>query len=137
MTDETALAIDRLAANHPETRPFWEAAAAGRFVLATCTACGRPHWYPRTICPLCGGPEIAWRDASGRGTIYSVSVARRADPPYALAWVTLAEGPTMMTNIVECDLDALAIGDPVRVVFRPGPTGLPIPMFTPDDEAGR
>lgn len=132
MPDGTSSAIDALATRHPEMRPFWEAAAERRFVLATCSACGRPHWYPRSICPLCGSADIAWRTASGRGTIYSVSVARRADPPYALAYVTLAEGPTMMTNIVECDLDALAIGQAVRVIFRPGPTGLPIPMFTPD-----
>ena len=81
---------------------------------------------------MCGSPEIGFQPASGHGTIYSVSVARRADPPYALAYVTLAEGPTMMTNIVACDLDALAIGQPVRVIFQAGPTGLPIPMFTPD-----
>ena len=30
---------------------------------------------------------------------------RRAPVPYAIAYVTLAEGPTMMTNIVDCDLD--------------------------------
>ena len=131
-TDDHAAAIQALAANHPETRPFWEAAAQGRFLLATCTACNRPHWYPRTMCPLCGAPEVEWRPASGRGSIYSVTVARRADPPYALAYVTLDEGPTMMTNIVGCDLDALAIGQRVRVTFRPGPTGLPIPMFEPD-----
>ena len=132
MTEETAAAIRALAANHPETIPFWEAAAEGRFVLATCRACGKAHWYPRATCPMCGSPEIGFQPASGHGTIYSVSVARRADPPYALAYVTLAEGPTMMTNIVACDLDALAIGQPVRVIFQAGPTGLPIPMFTPD-----
>ena len=51
--------------------------------------------------------------------------------PYAIAYVTLAEGPTMMTNIVDCDLDKIRIGQPVRLVFKPTDGGPPVPMFTP------
>ena len=32
---------------------------------------------------------------------------RRAPVPYAMAYVTLAEGPRMVTNIVDCDFDKL------------------------------
>ncbi len=71
------------------------------------------------------------RRPSGRGTIYSYSVMRRAPVPYAIAYVTLEEGVTMMTNIVDCDFDALRIGQPVRVVFKPTDGGPPVPMFTP------
>ena len=39
---------------------------------------------------------------------------RRAPEPYVIAYVTLAEGPTMLTSLVECDFDALAIGQAVR-----------------------
>ena len=76
-----------------ETQPFWNAARERRFVVPTCTACGKAHWYPRAICPFCGSDKIEWRAASGRGTIYSYSVMRRAKEPYAIAYVTLAEGP--------------------------------------------
>ena len=49
-----------------------------------------------------------------------------------LRWrVTLAEGVSMMTNMVDCDLDALEIGQAVRVVFKPSEGGPPVPMFTP------
>jgi uncharacterized protein len=58
-------------------------------------------------------------------------VMRRASPPYALAFVTLAEGPTMMTNIVDCDLDGLRIGQKVRVTFQQTDTGYRAPVFTP------
>lgn len=56
---------------------------------------------------------------------------RRVPEPYAIAYMTLEEGPTMMTNIVDCDLDAIRIGQPVRVVFTPTDGGPPVPMFTP------
>ena len=114
-----------------ETQAFWNAAREGRFVVPTCTACGRAHWYPRAICPFCSSGEIAWRDASGQGTIYTFSVMRRAREPYVIAYVTLAEGPTMMTNIVDCDFDSLRIGQPVSVVFKDTENGPPVPMFKP------
>jgi uncharacterized protein len=115
----------------PDTQPFWDAAAAGRLLVKRCLACREHHHYPRTICPFCGSDRTEWRDASGRGTIYSFSVMRRVPAPYAIAYVTLEEGPTMMTNIVDCNLDTIRIGQPVRVVFKPSDGGPPVPMFTP------
>ena len=115
----------------PETRPFWDAAAEGRLLIKKCLSCGQVHHYPRSICPFCFGDTTEWREASGRGTIYSYSVMRRAPVPYAIAYVTLEEGVTMMTNIVDCDLDAIRIGQEVKVVFRPTEGGPPVPMFAP------
>ena len=56
---------------------------------------------------------------------------RRSPIPYAIAYVTLQEGVSMMTNIVDCDLDAIKIGQAVRLVFKPSDGGPPVPMFTP------
>ena len=114
-----------------ETKAFWDAARQNRFLIPVCTACGKAHWYPRAICPFCAGDKIAWRQASGRGTIYTYSVMRRVKEPYAIAHVTLAEGPTMLTNIVDCDFDKLYIGQPVAVVFLETENGPPAPMFRP------
>ena len=55
---------------------------------------------------------------------------RRADPPYAIAYVRLEEGPVMLTNIVESDFDALAVGQKVGLVFVPtAGEGTPVPCF--------
>jgi uncharacterized protein len=116
---------------NPETRPFWDAAAGGKLLVKRCTACGAAHHYPRARCPFCGSERTEWTEASGRGTVYSYSVFRRAPIPYAIAYVTLEEGVTLMTNLVDCDLDALRIGQAVRVVFTPTDGGPPVPMFTP------
>jgi len=115
---------------NPETQAFWDAAAQGRFLIRRCTACGKAHWYPRKTCPFCWGEKTEWVEASGRGTIYSYSVMRRAAEPYVVAYVTLAEGPTMLTNLVDCDFDALAIGQEVRLKFSPSEAGPPVPTFT-------
>jgi uncharacterized OB-fold protein len=117
---------------NPETRPFWEAATAGRLLIGKCKTCCKPHYYPRAICPLCGSDATEWVPASGRGAVYSYSVMRRVPVPYALAYVTLDEGVTMMTNIVDCDLDGIRIGQRVRVSFKPTEGGPPVPMFAPE-----
>jgi len=114
-----------------EIKPFFDAAAAGKLLYKRCAACGEAHYYPRANCPFCGSDRTEWKDASGQGTIYSWSVLRRVPAPYAIAYVTLAEGPTMMTNIVDCDLDRIRIGQKVKVVFKPTDGGPPVPMFTP------
>jgi len=116
---------------NPENQTYWEAAAAGKLLIKHCTACGQDHFYPRAICPHCRSAETEWKQSSGRGTLYSYSVMRRATPPFAVAYVTLDEGPTMFTNIVDCDLDALEIGQPVEVAFVPNGDGLVLPVFRP------
>ncbi|HJQ59510.1 MAG TPA: Zn-ribbon domain-containing OB-fold protein [Vineibacter sp.] len=114
-----------------ETQAYWDAAAQGKLLVRKCTACGEAHHYPRTICPFCFSDKTEWVTASGKGTVYSYSVMRRAPVPYVLAYVTLAEGPSMMTNIVDCDIDKVRIGQDVKVVFKPTDGGPPLPMFTP------
>jgi len=116
---------------NPETKAFWDGAAQGRLLIKKCLACSQVHYYPRAICPFCGSDRTEWQQASGRGSIYSWSVMRRAEVPYAIAYVTLEEGVTMMTNIVDCDLDGIRIGQRVRVVFKPTEGGPPVPAFTP------
>ncbi len=114
-----------------ETQAFWEAASAGTLLVKKCASCAQVHHYPRAICPFCFSETTQWLPASGRGTIYSYSVMRRVPVPYAIAYVTLEEGVSMMTNIVDCDLDTIRIGQRVKVVFKPTEGGPPVPMFTP------
>jgi uncharacterized OB-fold protein len=115
---------------NPEVAPFFEAAGEGRFLIRRCTGCSRFHWYPRSCCPFCR-ETTEWVEGSGKGKIYSYSVMRRVNAPFALAYVELAEGPRMMTNLVDCDFDALAIGQEVALVFKAADDGTMVPCFTP------
>jgi len=117
---------------YPDNQAFWEAANQGSLMLKHCTSCNQAHWYPRPLCPFCGSDQTEFRQSKGTGTIYTLSITRKAGPiPYAIAYVTLDEGVTMLANIVDCDLDSLRIGDKVRVVFKPSDGGPAVPMFTP------
>ena len=126
-----------MADNQPATliadvamEPYWEAAREGRLLLKVCGACGKTHYYPRPLCPFCLSADTHWLQASGAGTVYSWSVERRATPPYAIAFVTLAEGPTLLTAIVDADLNTLAINQPVTLAFEIR-EGQPVPVFRP------
>ena len=54
-----------------------------------------------------------------------------AKPAYVIAYVTLDEGVSMMTNIVDCDFDKVRIDQPVKVVFKASENGQPVPVFSP------
>src|SRR4051812_48125817 len=113
-----------------ENKPYFDAAAQGRLLIKRCTACGKPHFYPRALCPHCFSERTEWQEAKGTGTIYAYSIMRHGTP-FAIAYVTLDEGVTMLTNIVDCDLDSLRIGLKVSVVYKPTEGGAMVPMFTP------
>jgi uncharacterized OB-fold protein len=111
-------------------QPYWESAAKGKLLVKHCSACGRNHYYPRPICPHCFSDKTEWLESRGEGTIYSWSVERRANPPYSIAYVTLEEGVTILTSIVDCDLDKLSIGQKVKLGFEQR-DGQPTPVFRP------
>lgn len=120
-----------------DTEEFWRATSEARLVLRHCNTCGAFIWYPRPICPFCHSTDTDWREASGRGSIYSFSVVRRstgvyADAvPYVLAYVELDEGPRMMTNIVDCDSADVSVGQAVEVVFHKIDATMALPRFRP------
>lgn len=122
----------------PWARPFWEAAREKRLVLQCCNACGRTIHYPRVACPHCGTEDLGWREASGRGAIYSYTVVESnapsafiADMPYVVAVIRLEEGVQMLSNIVECDPATLQCDQPVEVVFEVLSEEFTLPKFRP------
>ncbi len=114
----------------PEAHAYWDAASEGRLLVKRCAACGQVHHYPRDICPFCLSADTHWIEATGGGTLYSFSTMGQGDAAYTLAMVTLDEGVTMMTNLVDCDPAAARIGDRVRVLFHPTEGGPAVPVFT-------
>lgn len=117
---------------YPDNIEFWAATARGRLLLRHCEDCDRPHWYPRSQCPLCLSDRLRWRESAGLGEVYSFSVCRRIGPqPYVIAYVRLDEGVTLLTNLVDADPESIRIGARVRLLMKASEGGTPVPMFTP------
>ena len=124
-----------------ETEPFWEACRRGQLLVQRCGACGHVYAYARPFCPACWSEDVAWVEASGRGTLYTWSTVHRNDlppfgdrVPYVAAIVELEEGPRLMTNVVDASDDRLEIGMPLEVTFRSDPdpeVDLTVPVFRP------
>lgn len=120
------------------SRPFWDATKAGQLLIKRCAACGRAHYYPRPFCPYCWSEEVSWEEASGRATLYTWSVVYQNDlppfpgrVPYVAAIVDLDEGPRMMTNIVDCPFEQLAMGMALEVTFREETDDITLAVFRP------
>lgn len=121
--------ILRAPVEFPEDQPYWQAAREHRLLTKKCNACGEVHHFPRPRCPFCGSADTQWIEASGKGTVYSFTIQRRG-PRIAPAMVELAEGPRLVTAIVDADVHALQIGDEVEVTWKPTDNGPPVPLFT-------
>ena len=100
-------------------------------MVPRCGDTGRFFWYPRKVSPFTLSGNVETVEAAGTGEIYTYSIMRRSDPQYAIGYVRLDEGITMMTNFVDCDFDSLAVGMRVRVVFVEAEGGQKVPCFTP------
>jgi uncharacterized OB-fold protein len=120
------------------TRPFWDGLAVDEVRLQRCRACNAWVFYPRPRCSTCLSDALDWHTVSGRGTVYSYTVARQAthpafagEVPQLLAIVELDEGVRITTTIVGVAPDELRIGLPVEAVFDHGSDGMTLLRFRP------
>ena len=120
----------------PDAAGYYAALREHRLVLKTCDDCGQPHFYPRELCPHCFSDRLQWKPASGRGEIYSFTVARRpAGPafkpqvPYVVALVQLDEGPRMMSNVITDRPEEVRIGQRVAIRYDDVTPEMTLPRF--------
>ena len=109
----------------PATQPFWDGLKQHKLVLQHSKKGKRAIYYPRSVSPYGPKDELSWQECSGKGTVYSFTVARRPTAPqwadagdYVIAIVEIDEGARITANIVNCDPGAVRIGMPVRAVFQ-------------------
>jgi len=126
----------------PTTKPFWDGLAEGRLLLQYSPSLDRYVYYPRLLAPGTLEDDLEWREVSGRGVVYTFTVADRptapqwADSvPQLLAMVDLAEGPRVPTELVGVEPGDVSIGLPVRAVFDPVDDDITLLRFEPDPSA--
>lgn len=114
--------------------PFIQGLRDRRLMLQFDRRNGRAQFYPRPQ-SLHGENGVEWRPASGRGTIFALTLSQVAPPhlqdavPYAMALVQLEEGPRMLAR-VNAPYDGLRIGQPVTVDWD-HPDTRSFPVFKP------
>jgi uncharacterized protein len=83
----------------------------GRFMIQRSRQSGTYVFYPRVAAPGSGDTDLEWVQASGKGTIYAITVNRTKTGDHNVAIVELSEGPRMMTRIEH--VETAPIGTPV------------------------
>lgn len=109
-----------------DTAPYWQALAAGQLKFQHCRNCNHDWLPPRRQCPSCLGIDSEWQAASGKGRVVSWVVYHTAYAPhlkdrvpYNVAVVELAEGPRLITNIIDNPDGAnIRIDVPVELVVE-------------------
>jgi len=122
----------------PDSAPYWEGAKDGKLMIQRCKKTGQAFLYSRQLVPGVDDSQVEWIEASGKGEVYSFTVARRpagaafqGDCPYVVASVTLDEGARIISNIVTDDVAAVKIGMRVETIFDAVSDDLTIPKFRP------
>lgn len=124
-----------------QSKPFWDAAKAGRLLLPRCDHCSAFHTYFEPWCSHCGREGVHWENLTGRGRIWANCRFHKAyfpgfetELPYNVAIVELDEGPRMVTNIVDLPtgaLDEFPIGMEVEAAFTPVTGEVTLVRFRP------
>ena len=120
------------------TQPFWDAARQRELVIQYCEASAQYVFPPRSHSPSGGGP-LTWSKVSGRGSVYTFTVAHRPPHPVfadlcpmVIAIVELDEGVRMMTNVINCNPGDVRVGMPVQVTFETiDDSDISLPVFEP------
>ncbi len=117
------------------TESFWQACRRGILEVQSCSACGHDFLPPGPCCPRCWSTGLSARAVSGRGRVFSFVVYRRTyhpgmPAPYVVALIELDEGPRLISNVVGCAPEEVAIDMPVQVRFEAAGE-FSLPRFAP------
>ena len=118
------------------SRPHWEGCREGRLLVQRRASCGEYVFIPQPICTRCQSEALEWVESTGRGTLYSYTIVHRPqrpefDVPYTVVIVELEEGWHMLSHLVECEPENIAVGMPLDVTFRPMSGEITLPLFRP------
>lgn len=124
----------------PVSKPFWDALTEERVLIQYSPSLGEYVFYPRTLAPRTLADDLEWREISGRGSLYTFTVAERPTaPPWAdavpqlLAVVEWDEGPRVSTELVDVDPVDIHIGMRVEPVFdHDADSGMTLLRYRPE-----
>jgi uncharacterized OB-fold protein len=120
------------------SKAYWDATREKRLIVQYDKRSGKYQFFPRATSIYDGHRDLDWREVSGKGEVFSYTIAYRARPPFqghepfVIGLVTLDEGVNVMANIGHCGRDRLKIGLRVKPLWAPLANGTHLLMFEPD-----
>ena len=128
---------------HPRPDPqnaddarFWTAIGEGELQIQRCTACATFRHPAGPVCAACGARDSETVPVAGTGEVWSFTVIHPptlpafADrTPYAAIVVRLDEGVFLVSNLLDCPIDELAIGARVELAITHVEDDLALPLF--------
>lgn len=119
-----------------DSQPFWDGLKRHELMIQRCRNCGTYRHYPRPMCSKCHSFDSEFVKVSGKGKVYSWTVAHHPydfrfsdEVPYAIVIAELDEGVRMMGTMVDTKPEELKFGMPVEVVFEDATDEITIPKF--------
>ncbi|HVW32926.1 MAG TPA: OB-fold domain-containing protein [Acidimicrobiia bacterium] len=107
-----------------DSAPYFAGLRRHELVILRCSECRTFVHPPQASCPRCLSLALVPEPVSGRGRVYSFTVANRefapgVPPPYVAALVDLEEQESLriVTNLVNVAIGDVRVGMPVRVLF--------------------
>jgi hypothetical protein len=108
-----------------DNRAFWTGGAEGKLMLFRCHDCSSFIHPPSALCRHCLSENVGPEAVAGTGLVDTYTINYQAwapgmDVPFVIARVAVdgAPGVYLTTNIINCPVDAVDVGDKVRVTFE-------------------
>ncbi len=109
---------------NPDDAAFWQFLRRDELRIQRCAACDTFRHPPRPVCAHCGSTDRVWELVRGAGEVWSFTIIHSptlpafADrTPYGAVVVRLDEGVFLVSNVVDCPVEELAVGLRVEVVL--------------------
>ncbi|MFL2634872.1 MAG: Zn-ribbon domain-containing OB-fold protein [Dehalococcoidia bacterium] len=140
MSDEYNLPLPNIT---NEAKPFWDGLNEDKLLIPKCNQCAHLFMYPKAYCPKngCFSNDLSWEHVSGKGNVYSYTVVHRSadvrfqeiasQEPYVFALIELDEGPKLISNLINVDIENIVIGTPVQIIFEKINDEITLPKFAP------
>jgi len=106
------------------SQPFWQALTESKVKMQQCGDCNEWVFYPRPNCSHCLSDNLVWQEISGKGTLYSYTIARvptlpelMDELPQKMAVVQFEQGPRINTTLYGLQENEIEIGMALQPCF--------------------
>jgi uncharacterized OB-fold protein len=122
-----------------DNHTFWDYCKQHKLYLQRCATCRNYWYYPRPLCPVDQSREMVWTEMSGKGTVWTYTIAHHPvlpafakDVPLPVGVIKLKEGEVYMVGrLIDVKPGDVRIGMPVEVTWFDASADISLPYWKP------